>query len=145
MSAKSPRVFSREFKEAAVRRILAGEKVRALAAELNVWPKLLYAWWESFERGGVEALLPPGRPPRSVARTKMLRRPKRSRRRGTPSTSSPPDAAAEAQTRIAELERKVGQQALELDFFERALRHVKASRRPNDGSGAGASSPSSRG
>jgi hypothetical protein len=27
MSAKAPRVFSREFKEAAVRRILAGEKV----------------------------------------------------------------------------------------------------------------------
>jgi transposase len=36
------RVFSREFKEAAVRRILAGEKVKALAAELQVWPKLLY-------------------------------------------------------------------------------------------------------
>jgi transposase-like protein len=27
-----PRVFSREFKEAAVRRILAGERVQALAA-----------------------------------------------------------------------------------------------------------------
>jgi hypothetical protein len=27
MSAKAPRVFRREFKEAAVRRILAGEKV----------------------------------------------------------------------------------------------------------------------
>jgi transposase len=140
MSAKAPRVFSREFKEAAVRRILAGEKVKALAGELGLWPKLLYAWRESFEYGGVEALLPPGRPPHSVARAKA-RRPKR-RRRGTP--SPPEDPASAAQARIAELERKVGQQALELDFFAQALRHVKASRRPNDGSGARASSPSSR-
>jgi transposase len=141
MSAKAPRVFSREFKEAAVRRILAGEKVKALAGELGLWPKLLYAWRESFEHGGVEALLPPGRPPHSVARAKA-RLPQRSRRRGK--RSPPEDPAAEAQARIAELERKVGQQALELDFFAQALRHVKASRRPNDGSGASASSPSSR-
>ena len=145
MSAKAPRVFSREFKEAAIRRILAGEKVKALAGELGLWPKLLYDWRESFERGGVEALLPPGRPPHSVAQALPPRRPKRFRRRGkTRKTSPPEDPAVEAQARIAELERKVGQQALELDFFAQALRHVKASRRPNDGSGAGASSPSSR-
>ena len=144
MSATLPRVFSREFKEAAVRRILAGEKVNALAVELELWPKLLYAWKESFERGGVEALLPPGRPPNSIARAPGPPRSKRSRRRGKPSTSAPEGAAAEAQARIAELERKVGQQALELDFFARALRHVKASRPPSDGSGAAASSPSSR-
>jgi transposase len=142
MSAKAPRVFSREFKEAAVRRILAGEKVKALAGELGLWPKLLYAWRESFERGGVEALLPPGRPLHSVARALPPRRSKRFRRRGKP--SPPEDPTAEAQARIAELERKVGQQALELDFFAQALRHVKASHRPSDGSGAGASSPSSR-
>jgi hypothetical protein len=39
------------------------------------------------------------------------------------------------------LERKIGQQALELDFFARALRHVKASVPPSDGRGARASSP----
>jgi transposase-like protein len=38
----SARVFSRAFKVAAVLRILAGERVQALAAELHVWPKLLY-------------------------------------------------------------------------------------------------------
>ncbi len=47
MSRPSARVFSREFKEAAVGRILAGEKVRALA----------------IEQGGAETLVPPGRPP----------------------------------------------------------------------------------
>jgi hypothetical protein len=32
----------------------------------------------------------------------------------------------EAAKRITELERKVGEQALEIDFFRRTLRHVKA-------------------
>jgi transposase-like protein len=62
------RVFSREFKEAAVRRMVAGEKVSALAAEPGLWPKLLYAWRESYERGGPEALHPPGRPRKSATR-----------------------------------------------------------------------------
>ena len=48
------------------------------------------------------------------------------------------------EARIAELERKIGQQALELDFFTQALRHVKAPPPPNAGTGARASSPSSR-
>ncbi|HTO73070.1 MAG TPA: helix-turn-helix domain-containing protein [Gemmatimonadales bacterium] len=139
MPGARARVFSREFKEAAVRRILAGEKVKALAAELHVWPKLLYHWWDRYEWGGAEALVPPGRPPRSAVWAQRPRpAPKRARKprqkRGTPE-----EAAAAA--RVAELERKVGQQALELDFFARALRHVKASARANDGRGAGASSP----
>ena len=49
MPGARARVFSREFKEAAVRRILAGEKVKAVAAELHVWPKLLYRWWDRYE------------------------------------------------------------------------------------------------
>ena len=139
MPGARARVFSREFKEAAVRRIVAGEKVKAVAAELHVWPKLLYHWWDRYEWGGAEALVPPGRPPRSAVWAQRPRpAPKRARKpkqqRGTPEEA----AAAE---RVAELERKVGQQALELDFFARALRHVKASARANDGRGAGASSP----
>ena len=139
MPGARARVFSREFKEAAVRRILAGEKVKALAAELHVWPKLLYHWWDRYEWGGAEALVPPGRPPRSAVWAQRPRpAPKRAhkpkQKRGTPE-----EAAAAA--RVAELERKVGQQALELDFFARALRHVKASARANAGRGAGASSP----
>jgi len=136
MPGQRARVFSREFKEAAVRRVLAGEKVRALAEELRVWPKLLYAWRESFERGGPEALLPPGRPRNSVARAKPPSRAAAPRRRR--------GAVPDDQERIAELERKIGQQALELDFFEQALRHVKAPPQPSGGSGAPASSPSSR-
>jgi len=131
------RVFSRGFKEAAVQRIIAGERVRAVATELKVWPKLLYDWWARYDRGGVEALIPPGRPRGGAT---PVRGPRRGRKaRGARSGPEPSESR-----RIAELERKVGEQALELDFFARALRHVKASRRPSDGSGARTSSPSSR-
>jgi len=144
MPAQRPRVFSREFKEAAVRRILAGEKVRALAAELQVWPKLLYHWWARYEWGGPEALLPPGRPLRSATWTERRRpapgAPSRRARSKAKRAPRPPDEGA-ASERVAELERKVGQQALELDFFARALRYIKASAPPSDGRGAGASSP----
>jgi transposase len=129
-----PRQFSREFKEKAVRRMQAGEKVQALATELDVWPKLLYAWRNSFEAGGPDALLPPGRPGKRAATAAVKRLQPAAgaaERRGEPPTAG---------DRVAELERKVGQQALELDFFARALRHIKGSPRPSTGRGAAASS-----
>jgi hypothetical protein len=39
-----------------------------------------------------------------------------------------PDALAQAERRIAELEQKVGRQALELDFFQRALQQIEETR-----------------
>ena len=42
--------------------------------------------------------------------------------------------------RIAELERKIGQQQLELDFFRAALRHVREARLKKGGSGETTSS-----
>src|SRR6195952_3480504 len=62
MPNKSPRKFSREFKLEAVRRILAGEQIRALSEELTVLRKDLYAWRKLFRAGGAEALRPLGRP-----------------------------------------------------------------------------------
>jgi transposase len=56
------RVFSPEFKLAAVQRLVAGEKVKALAEELGVSRQLLYKWWNHYERGGPAALRLPGRP-----------------------------------------------------------------------------------
>jgi transposase len=145
MPGKGARVFSQEFKEAAVLRILAGERVQALAAELHVWPKLLYDWWSRYDRGGAAALRRAGRPPRSAGEVieptaplppRAVRHRRRGRRRA--------DRDDEAGKRIAELERKVGEQALELDFFRRALRYVKAPPRPSDGRGGSASSRCSR-
>ena len=126
MPNKSPRKFSREFKLEAVRRILAGEQIRALSEELTVLRKDLYAWRKLLRPGGAEALRPLGRPRKGdgvvTARVK-----KRAREVAAGDVAAP--------ERVAELERKIGQQQIELDFFRQALRRVKEARRPNAGSG----------
>jgi hypothetical protein len=49
-----------------------------------------------------------------------------------------------ARKRITELERKIGQQQVELDFFRQALRQVREARQPSDRHGVSASTPRSR-
>ena len=58
--------------------------------------------------------------------------------------AAPPDALTTAQRRIAELERKVGQQQVELDFFQRALRQVREVRQRSGAPGGTASTRSSK-
>src|SRR5712671_6977393 len=53
---KRARVFSRTFKLAAVRRMMAGESVIALSRELRVLRKDLYLWYARFRGGGADAL-----------------------------------------------------------------------------------------
>lgn len=131
------RVFGREFKEAAVQRLIAGERVRAVATDLQVWPKLLYDWWHLYERGGPEALRAPGRPQGARPRVVRDNQPRQRMSRRIPSGAAEvPDAP-----RVVELERKIGQQTLELDFFARALRHIKASVPSSGEPGVGRSSP----
>ena len=60
--SKKPRVFSREFKLMVVRRMLAGETVRALARKTKVLRKDLYIWRDRYRSGGAEALRGCGRP-----------------------------------------------------------------------------------
>jgi transposase len=122
------RKFSREVKLGAVERLLAGESVAALSRELGVVHKLLHHWRAKYLAGGAEALRSPGQHPRGGAV-------------GPP--REPPDLE-QARARIAELERKVGQQQLELDFFHKALRQVREKRQPSDGPGASSSTPRSR-
>jgi transposase len=119
--AKERRQFSREFKLRALALMEEAANVEALAAELGIRRELLYDWRRLFEAGGAAALRNAGRP--------------------RPDTLSVPASAAR---RAAELERKVGQQQLEIDFLEGALRRIEASRRPSDGPGATASLPRSR-
>src|SRR6266852_271972 len=64
-SKSSHRVFSRAFKLGIVNRMLAGERVRALARELQFSSKDLYVWRDRFLSGGPEALRGPGRPRKS--------------------------------------------------------------------------------
>ena len=130
------RVFSREFKLAALRRMLAGENVTALARELKVRRKLLYAWRDRFRSGGPEALRTRGRPRKVVGPAAAA---------GAPAAAvAASDNLEKARRQIAALERKVGQQQLELDFFRQALRQVEGKRRTSDGRGATASTRSSK-
>ena len=130
MPKKRSRVFSRAFKLAAVRRMMAGEDVSALSRELRVLRKDLYYWRTRFRAGGPEALRGKGRP----KKTEVER----------PPPNEPLGEVEKARERIAELERKIGQQQVDLDFFKQALRRIEASRQPSIGSGATASSPRSK-
>lgn len=110
----------------ALSRLETAGNVRALARELGVRRELLHKWRKLYEAGGAEALRTTGRP------------------RPAPEPGSAPELARRApssEQRIAELERKLGQQAVEIDFLEGALRRIKASGLPKGGPGA---TPSSR-
>jgi transposase len=114
MSQKKARVFSPEFKLKVVQRLLNGENISALARELSVLRKLLYEWKDAYRCGGAVALRTRGRPRKDQV------------------PGLPPEATTvraellQARQRMRELERKVGQQQMELDFFVEALRRVDA-------------------
>ena len=115
MSDQANRVFTTEFKERAVLRLEAGEQATALAAELGVRRKLLYDWAKAYRAHGVAGL-------------NRKRGPKPGGRRLSPPPErlTPADPLAQTQARVAELERLVGRQQVDLDFFRRALRLVDA-------------------
>ena len=120
--AKERRQFSREFKLMALARMEEAGNVEALAIELGVRRELLYVWRRKYQALGVEGLRSTGRPrPWTV-----------------------PVAVLTEQNRVAELERQLGRQALEIDFLEGALRRIEASSRPNGRPGETASSPRSK-
>ena len=121
------RVFSVEFKQKVAQRILNGESVSALYQELQIKRSVLYRWRDAYRKEGAAGLQRPiGRPP------------------GVPNPprapANPEDAAAR---RIRELEHKIGQQAMDIDFLRRAFKRVKESRRKSTEGGATASTPRS--
>jgi len=106
-----------EFKVRVVQRMMAGEPVARLSREVKVKRTLLYRWRDTYRKQGVagfqRAVGRPRKPPQEVV----------------------PGGAA----RIRELERKVGQQALVIDFLQRACKRVEALRQESKGPGATAS------
>jgi transposase-like protein len=94
----------------------AAADVTALAADLGCRRELLYVWRRKYRSGGAEALHPIGRPLHTAKPLDEACAP-----------SSPGSAGGE-QARIEALERKIGQQQLDLDFFRAALRHVREAR-----------------
>ena len=113
------RRWTQAFKLAAVGRLTKGARIASLAAELGVGERLLYDWYQRYRLGGAAALRPMGRPlSGGVFEPPSVLRP-----------------AGCEQGRLAELERKIGEQLVDLDFFRAALRRVEARRRVNGGPG----------
>ena len=96
----SRRKFTKEFKLATVARLNGGQTMAEVARAVEVHPTMVLRWREELENRGQEAAFP-------------------GRGNGKPQEES----------RIAELERKVGQQQMTIDFLERALQHIDEQRR----------------
>lgn len=94
----SRRQFTKEFKEAAVRRLELGASVAEVARACEVNANVLHRWRRELRDYGAKAFTGNGK------------------------------ARAE-ESRIAELERKVGRQAMEVDFLGRCLQHVEEQRK----------------
>jgi transposase-like protein len=122
-----PRVFTTEFKERAVLRLEAGASASTLATELGVRRKLLYDWRQAYREHGVAGL-----------NRKRGRKPGRLPAK----REAAGDALSQARARIAELERLVGRQQVDLDFFRRALRLIDAE--PASGSATNSTRSSKR-
>src|SRR5258708_22660501 len=109
------RVFSREFKLSAVKRMVAGESAAALSRELEVPSGHLYKWCIHFRSGGPEALRAACLPRQGFGTLDL----------------EPTKDLATARKRIRALERNVGQQQVELDFFHQALLQGRGARQPS--------------
>lgn len=140
----SERRFSREFKLAALARMEAGENVSALARELDVRRKYLYQWRDRFRAGGPIALRSRGRPTKTEVLEMQAGPEALPALSGSLPQPAAPDALTKAQRRIAELERKIGQQQVDLDFFQAALRQVRDVRPHSGAPGGTASTRSSK-
>jgi transposase len=126
---KRRRSFARAFKLSVLKRMAETENILALAAELGVERRLLYCWRDALASGGEEGLRRAGRP--SLAE----------RAEAALSVSTGAFPLSDPTRRVAELERKIGEQQVALDFFRAALRQVGERRRKSGGPGAKTSTP----
>jgi transposase-like protein len=143
LGTNEPSRFSRDFKLEALRRMEAGENVSVLARELGVSRKSIYQWRDRYRLGGSNALRGRGRMTKAerVAHEQTLTAEKQAAKAVRQASL---EELARAQRRIAALERKIGQQQVELDFFRQALRQVKEQRLRSGVPGETASTKSSK-
>ena len=101
------------FKLKAIRRVERGEGVLPVARDLGMTRKALHDWVRAYKAFGPEGL-----------NRKRGPKPGRRRLKPVPDTTSGDrrGSLTASQQRIAELERVIGRQQLELDFFRQALR-----------------------
>src|SRR5271157_3648941 len=126
VSDQVQRSFSTEFKSRVVQRIEAGERLAAVAEELGIRRKLLYEWRAAYRALGA-AGLNRKRGPKAGTGEAAGSSPGRSSSdppsvpAGASSSARPGDELSEAKARIAELERVIGRQQVDLAFFRAAL------------------------
>ena len=94
----SRRKFTKEFKEAAVRRLEWGASIAEVARACEVNPNVLHRWRRELAEQGAKAFSGNGK-------------------------------SCSQESRLAELERQVGRQAMEIDYLRRCLQRVEEQRR----------------
>jgi transposase len=124
------RTFPTAFKLAAIKRLEAGEALLPLARELGVSRKLLHDWRKAWGLHGPAGLNRKRGPKPGPRKLRPL---------AGPAAKGSSGDLAKARAKIAELERKIGQQALDIDFFTKPCapwtrRIGKAQSRPSHGS-----------
>jgi transposase len=125
------RQFPTAFKLKAIKRVERGDGVLPVARELGISRKILHDWikaWKAHGPGGLNRRPGPKPGPRKL--------------KPPPSYDDKRSALAQAKARIAELERLVGRQQMDIDFFRQALRALE--RPAAQGRPASASSKSSK-
>jgi transposase len=96
--SQSRRKFTKEFKEAAVRRLNLGASLAEVARACEVNANVLQRWKKELHELGAKAFSGNGK-------------------------------SRADENRVGELERKVGRQAMELDFLQRCLQHAEEQRK----------------
>jgi len=109
----SRRQFTKEFKEAAVRRLELGASLAEVARACEVNPNVLQRWRRELRDYGTRAFQGNGK-------------------------------SRVEESQLAEWERKVGRQAMEIDFLRRCLQHVEEQRKLQALTTRGSSTPTSR-
>jgi transposase len=117
------------FRVRAVELMQNAENIANLARELGVSRWTLYRWQALYKKEGAPglALEPVGRP------SPAGKKPKRTMTQ-----------AEEARAVIAEQQRKIGEQAMQIDFLTGAFKRVKESRQRKSGDGGTASTERSK-
>lgn len=125
------RQFPTAFKLKAIKRVERGEGVLPVARELELSRKVLHDWIKAWKAHGPEGL---NRKPGPKPGPRKLK--------PVPTYDDKRSALAQAKARIVELERLVGRQQMDIDFFRKALRAL--GRPVVQGKNASASSKSSK-
>ena len=92
------RNFTKEFKEAAIRRLELGASMAEVARACEVNANVLHRWRRELRQHGAQAFSGNGK-------------------------------SRAQENQVADLERKVGRQAMEIDFLRRCLQHVEEQRK----------------